>query len=573
MSRAVRPIRIGALRLGLLAMLAAAFTMLALAGPAAAKSDLVLLTGRDLTIDQVERVARGGARVEIAPDARALADKAFRVLLVAAGADLPIYGLNRGVGEARQVQVLRGDVVDPEVRAQSEAFNRTLLISHSEATGPEAPREVVRAAMLARLNTALVGAAGLRTEVLDRLVVFLNRDITPILRTRGSVGEADIYILPPIGLAAMGIGEVVMGDERIPAAEALRRAGLAPLKPWAKDALGLLSSNAYSAGQAALATAAAERLLDRADQAYALSLEALNGNVAPLLPASLALRPYPQLIEEAARLRELLAGSALWSPDPERYLQDPLSVRTTPAIHGAARRALARLKQSLLLHLNSAEDNPAILVDAVPAQGAGEQERRYYVAGSALGHFVTGAVIPSAHFDPTFWSLDIQALAQALVPLATASARRGDRLASGDFTKLRLEPPLTAMSLVADSLLAELVSLSGPILVAVAPTSRDIEDIGTGAPLGVRRAGEIVDLAYRILAIEVLVGARLVELRREAKPGLALGRGSTALLAEIRARVPPPNPDQRGGEVQEEAYRLLREPAGTTPEDTRNRFR
>lgn len=527
-------------------------------GPAGAQERPVRLTGHDLAVEDVVRVARQDAPVEIAPEALDRADRAFRILLVAAAADLPVYGLNRGVGPARQVAVLKGDVIDPELRATSETFNRRLLIGHAQAAGPEEPREVVRAAMLARLNTALVGGAGLGPETLERFAAFLNLGITPVMRGRGSIGEADIYVMPPIGLAMMGIGEVTMHGARMPAAEALAQASLAPLRPWAKDALGLIGSNAFSAGQAALLCADAGRLLDRAEQVYASSLEALNGNVAPLLAASLATRPYPDTQAAAARMRALLAGSYLWTSDPERFLQDPLSFRSAPAILGVARGRLDRFRAALAIQLNAAEDNPVVLVDATPPPDASEVERRAYVSGISEGRRVTGAVVPSGHFDPLPWSLEVGALSEALAHLAASSLQRGARLAVPDFPKLAVDPPFTAMSMTADSLFAELSSLAGPVSTRVTPSSRDIEDIGTNAPLAVRRAGEIVGLARRVLAIEALVAGRLVELRRRARPDLALGPGTRALLDEFGPALVAPPAESRGGELMERADAILR---------------
>lgn len=542
--------------------------LLSLAWPGLAGAQPVLLTGRDLTIAEVARVARQGAPVAIAPEARARAETAYLVLLAAAAADMPVYGLNRGVGSMRQVRVLQGDVVNPEIQRLSEAFNRGMLLSHSQSAGPEASEAVVRATMLARLNSALFGGAALRPEWLDRYAAFLNAGIHPVLRTRGSVGEADIFINPAIGLAMMGIGEVTMRGVRKPAAEALREAGLAPLAPFGKDALGLLSNNAYAAGLAALAAADIAELLDRADAVHALSLEALNGNVAPLLASTISMRPFPENADAAARLRGLLDGSYLWQPHRQRFLQDPLSFRDTSQVHGAIRAQLAVLERHLAVQLNSSDDNPTVLIDAEPPVDASVQERGYYVTGMVMGRQVRGAVLPTAHFDPILWTLDLQSLGVSLSHLANHAMQRGNRLASGQFTPdlgLTAEEQAAGAGIAtgwktSDSLFAELAMLTMPVSVRVLPSARDIEDVGTNAPLVARRVLEIVDLTHRILGIELLIAAQLVDARLRAEPSLALGAGTRPLLAALRVSVPFLASGRTPSDAIEASYRLLRGP-------------
>jgi len=541
--------------------------LVSLAWSGLAGAQPVLLTGRDLGIPDVVRVARHGAAVAIAPEARARAETAYLVLLAAAAADMPVYGLNRGVGSMRQVRVLQGDVVNPEIRRLSEAFNRAMLLSHSQSAGPEASEAVVRATMLVRLNSALSGGAALRPEWLDGYAAFLNRGIHPVLRSRGSIGEGDIFINPAIGLAMMGLGEVTVRGVRKPAAEALREAGLTPLVPFGKDALGLLSNNAYAAGLAALAAADAAELLDRADQVYALSLEALNGNVAPLLASTISTRPFPENADAAARLRALLDGSYLWQPH-QRFLQGPLSFRDTSQVHGAVRAQLAVLERRLAVQLNASDDNPTVLIEAEPPADASAQERSYYVAGTVMGRHVRGAVLPSAHFEPILWTLDLQALGVSLSHLANHAMQRGNRLASGQFTPdVGLTPDEQAAGAgiatgwkTSDSLFAELVMLTTPVSVRVLPSARDIEDVGTNAPLVARRVLEIIDLTHRILGIELLVAAQLVDARLRATPSLPLGAGTRPLLAALRGSVPFLAPGRAPSDAVEASYRLLRGP-------------
>jgi len=193
----------------------------------------VVLTGHDLTIEDLVRVARDHVLVQLAPGAMERVGRSHRLLLLAAKNGLPIYGLNRGVGIDRDKQVFRAGELDPSVRSASEAFNRNLLRSHSAAIGPDAPEDHVRAALLARLNTMLYGATGAEPAVAQMYAELLNRHIYPVLPSRGSLGEADIAILAHVGLAMIGEGDVMYQGQRMPARDALRQAGLAPLVPFA----------------------------------------------------------------------------------------------------------------------------------------------------------------------------------------------------------------------------------------------------------------------------------------------------------------------------------------------------
>ena len=260
--------------------------------------------------------------------------QSFDVLLEAAREDKPIYGLTRGVGENKDKTVFPGGQITDEGRSLSEAFNANLLRVQATATGPPARVEIVRAAMAIRLNAMLVGHTGVQGVVVQGLVDFLNRGITPVVPTQGTVGEADIDLLAHVGLALMGEGDVSYRGRTVPAATALRDEGLRPVTPFGKDALSTFSSNAYSAAVAVFSTYDAGTVLARARQVFALSMEGLNGNVAPFLAEVQQVRAFPGQAAAAAAVRDELRGSFLYSVDPARALQDPLSYRTFSQVSG-----------------------------------------------------------------------------------------------------------------------------------------------------------------------------------------------------------------------------------------------
>ncbi len=216
------------------------------------------------------------------------------------------------------------------------------------------------------------------------------------------------------------------------ASDALGKANLEALVPFGKDSLSILSSNAYSAGMGALLIHDAERLLETAELVSALSLEGLNGNVAPFLAPVQDVRPYEHQVESAQRMRRYLAGSYLWEPDEDRALQDPLSFRTASQVHGVTRAALESLKRDLRIQLNSSDDNPAVIPGITPSADTPELVKGYYVREGEL----FGAVIPSANFEPISWVLGFQALGNALKHVSSNSVQRMTRLDSEHVTKL-----------------------------------------------------------------------------------------------------------------------------------------
>jgi histidine ammonia-lyase len=295
--------------------------------PAAARDGAVSLDEKSLTIEQVIQVAAQFTPVAIAPSAMERVGRSFQLVLAAAEQGIPIYGVNRGVGQNKDKAIFSG-ALDAEQRKASLRFNANNLRATSAGAGPDAPEIEVRAAMLIRLNTMLVGQSGAQPRVAELYRDFLNHGIHPVLPTRASVGEADITILAHIGLAMMGEGEVIYGGHRMPAAQALAEAQVEPLQPFAKDSLAIMSSNAYAAAVAVLALHDAEALLSLSPKVFALSLEALNGNVSPFLESVHSVRAYATQGKVAAAIRHQLEGSFLWSRDDKRALQDPLSYRT-----------------------------------------------------------------------------------------------------------------------------------------------------------------------------------------------------------------------------------------------------
>jgi histidine ammonia-lyase len=501
----------------------------------------VVLDGQDLTLGEVVSIARGGASVSVPPVAMQRVQQSFDVLLEAAREDKPIYGLTRGVGENKDKTVFPGGQITPAGRHLSEQFNANLLRVQATATGRPAAAEVVRAAMAIRLNAMLIGHTGVESTVVQGLADFLNHGITPVVPTEGTVGEADIDILSHIGLALIGEGDVYYGGKTVLAATALKSAGLTPLVPFGKDALSIFSSNAYSAAIAILAAADAQHMLARAQQVFALSLEGLDGNIAPFLTAVQGVRAFPGQATVAAAVCGDLAGSYLFSLDPTRALQDPLSFRTFSQVVGSAEDILGRLDSQLVTQINTADDNPTVVIGAVPPPGATPQELAYYVHGSG----VEGAVVPTANFEPLSWVLQLESLSIALAHVSDTSAQRIMRLGTAEFTHLSRfltadanQIGFAAIQKIPADLAAQNRRLADAVSLDVIPVAGDIEDTATNAAAVATNVSKLVENGFSILGIELMHAAQAVDLRQKTNPALALGRATRPFLHAYRQVVP-----------------------------------
>lgn len=447
----------------------------------------VVLDGSSLTLADVVGVAREGVPVELAPEALARMREARALVEEVLGRGDVVYGLTTGVGARKKVRV------EPE---QMATFNRMLVENHRVGTGPEASEELVRATMLRVANGFAKGTAGVRPQIAERLVTALNAREHPPVRLLGSLGQGD---LAPLADLAKGL----FGDVELAA----------------KEGLALLNSNSFSSALAALAVADAERLLDALDIAGALDLEAFAANLTLLHPAIAEVRPYPGLRASLERLRGLLEGSSLWEEGAARNLQDPLTFRCLPQIHGAARDALAFARRQLEIELNASQENPLVI----------EGERR---------------IVSVANFDVLPLAAAVDFLRIALAPVLTSACERLEKLLQGPLTGLPdglaprqglAENSLGEFGVAAQALTAEARLLAHPVSFEVVTSTHaeGIEDRITMAPLAARRLAEMVDLGERLTAIALLVGTQALELRAPA----ALGAGTKRALDHVRERV------------------------------------
>ena len=528
----------GKLTLSLLATLTFSYSTLGLA--------TVQLDGHSITPQLIANVADGEA-VSIAPAAMVRVERAHQVLLEAAQGGLKIYGLTVGVGlnKDRPMVDVHGKLTQ-EVIDASKQFNIGLLHAHSGGIGDPMSQRMARATMVTRLNALLNGGGGVQPAIIDAYVAFLNKDITPVIPAEGSVGEGDITVISHIGLAMLGEGDVYYKGKKMAASAALKESNTPAIKPYAKDALSILSSNAYSAAAGALALDSLAHFLPVNEVTFALSLQALNGNVSPFLKNTLALRPYPEVVAMGDHLRELLEGSSLWDHDDTRPLQDPLSFRSGVYLLAELQRSYQQAYDQLMVQLNSSDDNPGVVLDVTaPSQWA--QESIGYVSKGDL----KGAVLPGANFEPLPWVVSFEQLGVALAHNSLATAQQVVKLNNPAFTGLTrflgtentvhafgaMEKPVMALAM-------RNKELAMPVSMDYFPVAGEIEDIATNAPQVVQRVQQQIDNSYKLLGIVLVHDVQAVDLRRQMNKNFTLSEPTKALYTAVRKQVPFINTDR-----------------------------
>jgi histidine ammonia-lyase len=448
----------------------------------------VVLRGSGLTVADVVRVARDDAKVELAPEAleRMAETRALVERVVERGDE--VYGVTTGVGARKKHRVPPEEIPN---------FNRRLIENHRIGTGPDAPRDVVRAQMLRHANALAKGTSGVRPEIAERIVRALNDGEEPRVRLLGSLGQGDLA--PMADLAAELFGDVEL---------------------LAKEGIALVNSNAFATALASLAVADAERLVDTLDVTGAMDLEGFAANATLLHHAIGDVRPYPGLCFALERLRGLLEGSYLWEKGSARNLQDPLTFRCLPQIHGATRDALEFAKRQLEIELNASQENPLVIPD---------EDR----------------IVSVANFDILPLAAALDFLRIALAPALTSACERLLKLLQGPLTGLpdglsprqgMVENSLGEFGVAAQALTAEARLLAQPVSYEVVTSTHaeGIEDRITMAPLGARRLAEMVGLGERLAAIGLTIAAQALDLRDPP----AMGTGTKRALELVRERVP-----------------------------------
>jgi len=463
---------------------------------------MISLDGSRLNFDEVHRVAQFDEAVRVDPDAIPGMLRSRAVVERLASGDDPVYAVNTGVGLLADVRVPPDEL---------EQLQRNVIRSHACGVGPPLARDEVRGMMLIRANVLAKGFSGIRPVVAERLCDLLNRGVTPVVPSQGSVGASgDLAPLAHIALVLIGEGEAEFEGVRLPAAEALRRADIQPIVLASKEGISLVNGTQAMLSVGGLQLLEAETLAESADLICAMTIDGLRGTPRAFDPRIHGARPFPGQIQSAANLARFLEGSEIrQSHITCRRVQDAYSLRCAPQVHGAVRDALATARHVFEIELNSVTDNPLV---------------------------IDGEIFSGGNFHGEPLALQLDALAVALTVLAGVSERRIDRLVNPSLNEelppflsnhAGLESGFMMLQVTAAALVAENRVFAHPASTGSITTSGNKEDFVSMGMTAAMKLKQIVRNTRNVLAIELLTATRALDCLRPL--------ASSAVIERVRA--------------------------------------
>jgi histidine ammonia-lyase len=468
------------------------------------------INGTSLDLAMIYRVATGNEMIAITSEAKQRMQVARDTIEAILKSGKSVYGVNTGFGKLSNIQIPAEGL---------EELQLNLVLSHACGTGDVIPAEIVRAVMLLKVNALCTGYSGTRPEIAEFLVEMLNRGVIPCIPQKGSVGASgDLAPLAHMTLVMLGYGEAWVDKDKLGGLEALRTAGLRPLKLKAKEGLSLLNGTQVMTAYAAMALVRAIRLAKLADIAGAISVESLLGTIVAFDERIQRARGFGHQLKVAQNLRTMMAASAIVESHKDcGKVQDAYSSRCIPQVHGAVRHAVEYVSEVVTTEINACTDNPLVF--------------------SADKEVLSGG---NFHGQPI--SLACDTLAIAVAQLANISERRLENLM--DPIQSGLPPFLAPMSglnsgfMIAQVTAAALVSenkvLCHPASVDSIPTSANQEDFVSMGTHAARKAFEVIDNAETIIGIELLAGCQALDFRENLSPG----KGTAPAYRTIRKVIP-----------------------------------
>lgn len=471
---------------------------------------MIELTGYTLTPEEVQRIIHHQEKVTVSKDSLKDVIKSREAVQRIVSSGKVVYGINTGFGKLSDCMIDQNDVEDLQLN---------LIRSHACGTGPAFPETVSRTMLLLRANALLKGYSGVRPVLIERLVDYINRGIHPFIPSQGSLGASgDLAPLSHLALTLIGEGKVFYKGKLSLTMEVLNKEGLIPLKFRAKEGLALINGTQAMTALGIISYLLAERLAYQSEWIAALTIEGLEGIIDAFDESIHIARGYKQQIEVAERMRNYLARSRLTTKQGEKRVQDAYSIRCIPQVHGASWQALSYIKEKLQIEMNAATDNPLIF-----------DEGKKVLSG---GNF---------HGQPIALAMDFLKIATA--ELANISERRIERLVNPMLNNglpafLSPEPGLQSGAMIlqysAASLVSENKTLAHPASVDSIPSSANQEDHVSMGTIAARHAYEIIQNAYKVLAIELICALQAVELRGVEK----MAEATKKLYHEARQIIP-----------------------------------
>jgi histidine ammonia-lyase len=471
----------------------------------------IVLRGSGLKIEDVHKVAREQEKIALDPEAIKRIEVCREMLEKKIRAREIMYGVNTGIGEFSEV------VLTPE---QVEQYQRYLIYSHAAGIGKPLPEDVVRAAILTRINVHCHGNSGQRPIVTETMVEMLNRGVTPIMFDKGSVGACgDLSPMGQMALVLIGEGEAFWQGQRIPGKEAMDAAGIPTIVYKARDGLATINGSNVILGMGCLELYEADRLLRTAEIAAAMTLEALNANMKPYDERLHMLRGFGGAVASARNIMKVVEGSD-YLQSKKKKVQDAYSMRSTPQVLGAVRDALHFTREQFEIELNGVGDNPIFIPQ-------------------------DDTVLTGANFQGTPMSLPLDMTAAGVTTMAVISERRLNRLMNPALS-VGLPPFLTKgagmmsglmlSQYTAGMLICEQRILSMPASTQSIPAAADQEDFVSMGMNSALKMRQILDNAYGVLGIELIAGAQALDFRRK-EDGRKSGPGVRAAYEVVRKHV------------------------------------
>ncbi|MEW5806842.1 MAG: aromatic amino acid ammonia-lyase [Acidobacteriota bacterium] len=468
----------------------------------------IILDGTGLTAEKLVRIARHGEKVELHPGALERIRECRRMLEDKIKAREIMYGINTGIGELSEV------ILTDE---QVQQFQRYLIYNHAAGIGEPAPVEYVRGAMASRVNVHAHGKSGCRPEITLTLVEMLNKEVTPVVCQKGSVGACgDLAPMSQIALLLMGEGEAFYQGKRLPGKEAMDRAGILIPGLHARDGLAIINGSNLLTAMSAIHLYDMNRWLKQSEIACAMTLEALYANMKPYDVRLHEVRGFRGAVRSARTIMKCIEGSDLLSGKIKTKVQDAYSMRSSPQVIGAAHDAIAWARSQVEIELNGVGDNPIFLPEhKLTLTGANFQGSPVSIPMDMAGAAITMVCVLS---ERRLNRLTNPALSQGLPAFLTKGA--------GMFSGMMLS------QYTADMLIVEQRILSAPASIGSISAAADQEDfVSMGMNTAIKN-DQILDNAYGILGIEFMAAAQGLDFR-EFTPG----RGVQAARTVIRRYV------------------------------------
>ncbi|MBC5995749.1 histidine ammonia-lyase [Romboutsia ilealis] len=467
----------------------------------------IVVSGCNLTIEDVVNVARNNYKVELSQDAVRRINRARDLVDKFIEKERVSYGITTGFGKFSDVVISKED---------SEKLQKNLIISHSCGVGEPFEIDVIRAIMLLRINALAKGNSGLRLYVLETLIEMLNKGVHPVIPQKGSLGASgDLAPLSHMVLTMLGEGESIYQGKKMSSKEAMNKANIRVIEHLsAKEGLALINGTQVMTAVGLLTLQDSINLIKTADIAFSLTMEGLEGITCAMDERIHKLRPHKGQVNTAKNVMKILSGSEMTSRQGEKRVQDAYSLRCTPQVHGAIKDAIEYVREKVIIEINSVTDNPIIFPN--------EEE---VISG---GNF---------HGEPMALSFDF--LGIALSELGNISERRLEKMVNPALNhglpaflinRGGLNSGFMIVQYSAASLVSENKILSHPASVDSIPSSANQEDHVSMGTIAARKAKEIMENTRKILSMEILAAVQAIDLKGKR----SLGIGTNAAYKLVR---------------------------------------